>query len=444
MSSAASAQGPGSLERSLQWALGLLVLAVLMSLTGAGVWIGRHAVEQFVASRLAHDAEALIAGLDPTAELIERPLPPVFSQPFSGHYFVLRFADGRVVRSRSLWDHPLEVAPLPPGASSEGLRDGPQGQRLLLWRAGFEKRGEPFTVAVAEDLNPLLRGLQRFLWTGMGISLVGAFTLLLVQRWLLRRGFRQIDAVRSDMRRLDAGEIDRLHEDVPAEVRPLVRELNQLIDGWQAHLARSRNALGNLAHALKSPLNLILLHHADAQDDPVAGQAERMRELIERELRRARLAGDRSPGRRFRPREDIADLVAGIRVLYADKALDITTDIAAPERLAFDQEDMLELIGNLLDNAAKWARHRVHLSLHATGGLRLRVEDDGPGVAPEAAEVLSLRGGRLDEATPGHGLGLAIVGDIVRLHGGELAFGQSDSLGGFAATAELAIRAGGR
>ena len=427
----------GSLERSLQWTLGLLVVVVLLSLTGAALWVGRESAEQFVASRLAHDAEALIAGLDLRRGEVGGPLPPVYNQPFSGHYYWVRFDDGRLRRSRSLWDHQLEVRALTPGTTAMDLHDGPRGQRLLLWRGGFEKQGVNFTVAVAEDLTPLLGALWLLLWVGVGLSLFGALTLLLVQRWLLRRGFAQVAAVRTDLQRLDAGEIDRLREDVPEEVRPLVRELNQFIDAWRNHLQRSRQALGNLAHALKSPLNLILLHHPEALNDPVAEQAMRMRGLIDRELRRARLAGEGSPGRRVRPYEHVPDLVAGIQTLYKDKPLEISTDIDTPKRLPFDQEDMLELLGNLLDNAAKWARRRVCLGLRWGEGLEILIEDDGPGVEPGAAEVLSTRGSRLDESVPGHGLGLSIVQEIVRVHGGHVSFGRAEYLGGFASTVEL-------
>jgi signal transduction histidine kinase len=416
-----------------------VVLAALLAMTLAGFWIVRQAAEQFVAARLAHDAEALIAGLRPEVMEIGRPLPPIYAQPFSGHYFSVRFGDRQVLRSRSLWDHAFEIAPLPPGESVLAHQAGPRDQRLLVWRAGYEKQGSRFTVAMAEDIAPLARELERLLAMGVGASLSAAVMLLLLQRWMLRRGFRRVDAVRADIQRLETGEIERLSEDVPAEVQPLVAEVNQLVKAWGSHLARSRNALGNLAHALKSPLNLILLHHPDTEDDPVARQALRMRELIQRELRRARLAGDHSPARRFRPREDIDDLVSGIRTLYADKSLDLTVEMRAPERLAFDQEDMLELIGNLLDNAAKWAVRRVHLTLRADATLLIRVEDDGPGVEPHTAERLATRGGRLDESTPGHGLGLAIVDDILRMHGGSLALGRSQRLGGFSATAELPI-----
>jgi len=427
----------GSLERSLQWTLGLLVLTVLLMLTAAGAWMLARAAEHFAATRLAHDAEALVAGLDAQTSQVDRPLPPIFQQPFSGHYFVVRFADGRVLRSRSLWDHPFEVAPLPAGATALERREGPLGQRLLVWGAGYARGEDAFTVAVTEDLRPLHEELRAFLIAALLLSLLGIGVLLLAQHRLLRLGFRRIDAVRADVQRLANGEVDRLGESVPAEVRPLVRELNALIDGWRDHLARSRNALGNLAHALKSPLNLILLYR-EGPHDPVAEQAERMRSLIERELRRARLAGERSPGRRFRPHADIADLVDGIRTLYAERDLAITTEINAPERLAFDQDDMLELIGNLLDNAAKWAAGRVELHLRAgRDGLQLSIDDDGPGIPEESAAALTLRGGRLDEAVPGHGLGLAIIGDIVQMHGGEIRLERSPKLGGLSASVGL-------
>ena len=445
MSSGADAKAArGSLERSLQWTLGILVLAVLLSLAAAGTWILLQGLENFAASRLAHDAEALIAGIPAQGVEIERPLPPVYSQPFSGHYYLVRLGDGRAIRSRSLWDHPFEAANLAPGETRLDLHSGPQGQRLLLWQAGYERQGSAFTVAIAEDLNPLLRALARFLYLGIGLSLLGALILLAVQRWLLRRAFRQIDAVRTDVQRLTSGEITRLREDVPAELRPLVGEMNLLIAAWRAHLERSRASLGNLAHALKSPLALILQLAGSEGHGAVREQAERMRTLVDRELKRARLAGGGAPARRFRPREDGEDLIATVNALYADKGLDIAANIHAPAHLPFDQEDLLELLGNLLDNAAKWARGRVRLSLDATGPLHILVEDDGPGVEPAEAEILLSRGSRLDETTPGHGLGLAIVGDIVRLHGGELRFGRSESLWGLAVKVELPIPGVGR
>jgi signal transduction histidine kinase len=430
--------GAGSLERSLQWTLGLVVVSLFVAVTGAAVWVSTEAAQQFVASRLSHDADAIVAGLAPQPRQITRPLPPVFSQPFSGHYFVVRFQDGTLLRSRSLWDESLAVHAQPPGETELDRQRGPQGQRLLVWEAGYEKGGQPFTMAVAEDLNPILQALRRLLWTGLALSLLAGVLLLLAQRWLLRRGFRRIDTVRADIQRLAAGEIPRLTEEVPAEVQPLVRELNQLIDGWQQHIERSRNTLGNLAHALKAPLGLILQESANGAGT-IAKQAQRMRELIDRALRRGRLAGRGAPARRFRPGRDCQDLAATLKTLYADKPLEIKLDVQSAPSLSLDQEDMLELLGNLLDNAAKWAAHRVHLRLRDDADLRIRIEDDGPGVDKELVDTLLTRGSRLDETRPGHGLGLAIVGDIVRDYGGTLTFERSGALGGLMVTVALPV-----
>jgi len=419
-----------SLEKSLQWVLGLLVLLALVSLTGVAAWIGRQTAEQFIVSRLAHDAEALIAGLDPVSGELTRAIPPVYDQPLSGHYFVMLFEDGKPLRARSLWDQPLETAFMAPGQTKVLWRDGPRGQQLLLWAAGYEKQGRRFTVAMAEDVAPLLSALHRFLIGGIALALAVAAALLWVQKRLLRRGFRQLEDVREDVRRLTRGETGSLREDVPSEVHPLVHELNQLISAWSAHLERSRNAAGNLAHALKAPLQLILQQGADDENPAVTEQAKRMRQLIERELHRARIAGRATPARHFQPESDVADLMEALDALHQDKKLRFTTDIRAPSQLPFDQEDMLELLGNLLDNAAKWTSTSVELRLVANEYLRISVDDDGPGLPTDASEVLLERGARLDEATPGHGLGLAIVGDIVKLYGGTIGIARSDALGG--------------
>ena len=138
-------------------------------------------------------------------------------------------------------------------------------------------------------------------------------------------------------------------------------------------------------------------------------------------------------GKHFRPEEDLADIVDTVQALYRQKALEFDLEVDASESLAVDQNDMLEMAGNLLDNAAKWAAHRVHTQLRAGNELVLTVEDDGPGIAPEQRETLLARGQKLDENQPGHGLRLAIVNDIVRQYGGELRLEDSPRLGGLRA-----------
>jgi signal transduction histidine kinase len=161
-----------------------------------------------------------------------------------------------------------------------------------------------------------------------------------------------------------------------------------------------------------------------------------IRALVDRELKRARLAGHARPGSHFRPADELPHLIAAIRAIYADKGLTLDTQIDSDQRYAVDRDDMLELLGNLLDNAAKWARSRVVVRFVEGPDLRVVVEDDGPGCPEEALDQLTTRGVRLDESTSGTGLGLSIVNAIVTEYGGSLTLGRAE-LGGLRAEVHL-------
>jgi signal transduction histidine kinase len=426
-----------SLEYTLQWALGLLITLTLAALVLLAGWIGREATFTFIASRLAHDAEAIIAGFDPTSKTLTRTLPAIYTQPFSGHYYTIHFQDAQSLRSRSLWDTDLNLEQLPTGSQSGKLIDGPIEQRLYLWSAAYEKQGVAFTIAVAEDIAPLLNAIRQFVWYGLLLAILAALALLLTQKRILRRAFARLDSVRDDIRRIKQGSGGELRSDVPAEVEPLVSEFNQLLSTWRGHIERSRNASGNLAHALKSPLHLLYQIGIEKNDQAINEQAERMQQIIERELNRARIAGNVSAGKRFHPDEDMQDLIDTIKILFRDKNLDIELHVQTPEHLPLEQDDMHELIGNLLDNAAKWARNKIVITLEADQGLSLVIQDDGPGIDPALTGDLLRRGRRLDEQTPGHGLGLAIVQDIVEQYKGRIEFTRSAILGGVCITVQL-------
>jgi len=210
-------------------------------------------------------------------------------------------------------------------------------------------------------------------------------------------------------------------------------------------LLRSRQALGNLAHALKTPLTL-LTHQAGhesirAQPDlqrEITAQLQAINRLIERELKRARLSGAALPGQRFDFSAEIPPLVATLASLYREKRIDIATRLPDKAVLSADREDMLELLGNLLDNACKWGKHKVLIEAEcAPGNVAIRVHDDGPGCPKENLAWLAQRGARLDESAPGHGLGLAIALDIAADYGGRISFGRSGILGGFLVIVDL-------
>ncbi len=432
-----------SLEGRLQ--LGLVVtLVVLMGL----IWlIGSQALrtmtEGFVASRLQHDTEGLLAAMiidRGGMRLRWRRVNQVYSQPLSGHYYVIRFNDGHTVRSRSLWDQSLEIPDLAPGETRRELVQGPSDQDLLLLVNGYRKSGRNLTLGVAEDMTPIYRERDEFMRWFAVLAVGGLLVLLLVQSLAVRRSFRRLERVREDMHRLEQGQVVELSEDVPTEVRPLVQEFNHLLRLLSQRLERSRNALGNLAHALKGPLNLLTQYFdasgsdsVDSRRQQAALQTERIRQLMERELKRARLAGKDLSSRRFNPGEELPDLIAVLQQVHRGKAVSFHHQIDEGVEPFGDREDMLELLGNLLDNAFKWAASRVVFEIDGGERIGIRVEDGGKGLKDDDIQHLTERGTRLDETAEGYGLGLAIVGDIVKLYDGSITLKRSDDLDGLSA-----------
>ena len=269
-----------------------------------------------------------------------------------------------------------------------------------------------------------------------------------------RFGLRPLDRLRASLQDVREGRAERLDPDVPVEVAPLVEETNALIAGNRRVVERARTAVGNLAHGLKTPLAVVTneARGVGGEAGRVLGeQAGRMRAQIEAYLDRARIAAGSRAFSDTDAGATIATLVAAIAKIAPDRriefgAFDPAQDggPARGERLRFEGErhDLEEVAGNLIENAAKWARRLVLVTLRGEGArLALVVEDDGPGLSEEAARDALKRGVRLDETTEGSGLGLSIVRDIVREYGGELALDRSD-LGGLRVTVLLPRRGG--
>jgi signal transduction histidine kinase len=439
-----------SLQRRLQLGLAASILVLLPLLIWGGGTAVRGLVREYALAGLGHDAEALLGAvrLAPAGrpEVPDAALAPVYRQPFSGHYFLVIDDSGVTQQSRSLWDHRVALDPVTAGERRVLELAGPQQQSLVVLAAGYRKDGRALTVAVAEDLAPIEHAIVRYQWTTALLALAALAGLVLVQRFIVGRAFRSLDGVRDDVRRVENGEADGLREDVPDEVRPLVREVNRLLALLDQRLQRSRHAMGNLAHALKTPLTLLLLQvDGEALRDRPESQremrrhAERIRDLMERELRRARLAGTGAAGLHFHPRRDVPALLDALRRMHDRDDLRIEHGDLPAVTVPLDDEDMIELLGNLLDNACKWAKSSVRLDVAVDRALRVRVEDDGPGLDGEEAEAMLERGTRLDETRAGHGLGLAIVKDIVTLYGGRLALSPSAGLGGLRVEVTLPI-----
>jgi signal transduction histidine kinase len=441
------------MTRSLLARLSLALIASLLALLILQ-WIAadlvlRRITEQQVASGLEQDAQTLLAALSMTADgdfaLESRYVAPIYLRPFSGHYYAV-ITPGRSFLSRSLWDSELAVERVAPGSKRLVYATGPQHSRLLMRVAGFEKLGQPITIAVAEDLAAFDRSMRTFRIGYALVSVIAAAALVFAQAWILRRGLASLSRVRADVRRLERGEIEAVGTDVPAEIAPLVSELNRLLVVLRQRVRRSRDALGNLAHALKTQLALLVQASEEpaieAHPDLHARLLEpllRIQLLTDRELRRARLAGGALPGQQVDIGAELERLASAMRAIYADKALRIEVDVAPDATFFGDTEDFVELVGNLLDNAAKFCSGRVHVTVRVAAALTVSVEDDGPGCAGEELQALTGRGVRADESLPGAGLGLAIARDIAEGYGGALRLGRSDTLGGFRAEATLPV-----
>lgn len=403
----------------------------------------RVLAEDYIDSRLQHDATNLLAAISITPErkliLDEQRLDAIYHRPFSGHYFQISRPDKATIYSRSLWDQSLSVPMVKLGQSQRLHQSGPQQQPLLIHVAGFSKQGIRVSIAVAEDLSSLAADIERFQTYFAVSAAVTLLLLIVIQFTIIRRGLQPLEKIRHEIKAVEDGQLDQLNQRVPTEIKPLVAEINHLLSILTQRLQRSRNTLGDLAHALKTPLTLLRRLAEDSDTTPesqketkqgLLSQTEIMQRLMERALRRARLAGDGPPGARFAVRDDSQALIHTLQQMYRDKDFALQVDQPASNTVALDREDMLELLGNLLDNAGKWARHKVLLSVQADQALQCEIEDDGPGVSDAQSNLLTQRGLRLDEAAEGYGLGLAIVRDIIEQYGGDIHFSVSEKLGG--------------
>ena len=392
----------------------------------------RKLTEDGVISRLEDDMEGILAALsaepgEETAVEWEH-IPAIFMRPFSGHYFQIHQGE-QSIRSRSLWD---SVLPLQEAGIYRAV-EGPANQQLLILSRSYVVRGQTILLSVAEDTSELEATSLYFQKRLLALSLGALLLLLAIQIWVIRRGLKPLSGVRRELQQLERGETEKLKQPVPAEISPLVEEVNRLLMVLQQRLLRSRNAMGNLSHALKTPLTLMFQILERRQDDKdcaqLLEQARRIEGHINRELSRAKTAGQSPGGIWLEPEQDVRDLVSTLEAVHRQR-ITVELKIAEIATISADREDMMEVIGNLIDNACKWAQGRVILKIYQQEGLCIIIEDDGPGMKPEERSLALGRGVRMDEAKQGHGLGLAIVREIVDAYSGRFELDQSNTLGG--------------
>lgn len=376
-------------------------------------------------------------------ELDERRLSSAYQRPFSGYYFRIDF-DGGSWRSRSLWDLDMP-APASSGLHTD-LQLGPENQQLLVLRSDYRRFGQPISISVAQDYTPVRDQFRRMQQIGLGLGLVALILVLVLQRITVTRSLRPLERVRGQIAQLQQGKRSQLDTQVPSELEPLVAQINHLLAHTEDSLRRSRNALGNLGHALKTPLAVLLSlasseHLKDAPQVRVQlrEQLQQIQQRLSRELNRARLAGDALPGAQFDCDAELPGLLSTLGMIHGE-GLELSQRVPPGLLLPWDREDLLELLGNLLDNACKWADSEVRLTIEEQAErYQLVIDDDGPGIPESDRQQVLERGTRLDEQVDGHGLGLGIVRDIVEVWGGQMTL-QDSPLGGLQVSIALPRR----
>ena len=368
-----------------------------------------------------------------------------FLETYSGAYFQISGAGQETFPSRSLWDRRLKV-------------DATHSDKSLHKRDSFEFDGEPlrilerdvllpgskvqwrYQVAQSRDvIDAQIRDLRTTLIWSFAILGAGLLMLAALQAfyglWPLRRVRREVVAIRSGLQ-------TRIAENFPREVEPLVDEINELLSHSEAQAEEARRHAGNLAHALKTPLTVInnaATAHAADLDVTVIREASVMRRQVDHHLARARAIGRRASAQaRARVWHSVMAVERAVSTLYEGVTVDIAGDKQAEVRV--ERQDLDELLGNLIENAAKYGGGRVFVTVEppAAGVVAILIEDDGPGIPADLRAELFTRGTRLDTTgKPGTGLGLAIVRDVAEIYGGRVLLEESEDLGGLLVRLEL-------
>lgn len=405
---------------------------------------GREAVEALLRVQLLSILGEASEGTETRIVVPDELSEAKFQNPGSGLYAEIVDSEGnRIWRSESLLGTLDFGGWLDPGETYTRQLIGPGAQKLLAYSMGIEwvfNSGElrRFRISVAQDLaayHAQVASFRRKLLTwfaGLGV------VLLLAQLWVLRLGLSPLRQVEAEIAEIEAGVRNKLGRNYPRELAGVTGNLNALIDSERRRLQRYRDTLDNLAHSLKTPLaaGTSLLEGAGAPDrDKLARQLARMKEIVEFQLRRASASGASGLGQDpvlIEP--SVREVSEALEKVYLHKGVEIDSSVAKGARFFGTRDDLLEILGNLMDNACKWAVQRVSVKVSTNEdnprpGLNITIDDDGPGIPVAHREDVLGKGVRGDELKPGQGIGLSVVREIIELYGGHLIIGDS-ALGG--------------
>ena len=424
--------------------------AIAIAIFAANILIANlfkeHAVKQFESTmRVQLNQIASLVAVDQKSgriALTSQPSEPRWSAPLSGYYWQINLPGGQLLRSRSLWDSTLNVSQKETaGTSNFYYIDDLSNQHLLALTKNLSIDGgsTKFLLTVASDTKELDDAILAFQSSIQGYLLILAIVLLAILFLQITFGLSPLGALKKALHKFHIGEADKVNGVFPVEFSPLVAELNAVIEKNSSIVTRAKTQAGNLAHAMKTPIAVI----SNALEDKnichdsfkalVQEQICKAKEQIDWNLAKARAAtSSKNPRLRTPVVPVVQSIVAVMNKVYADKGLSIDIQSFPDSSLIFngEQHDLQEIVGNLIDNACKWAKSKVQITVGAHNEkVQIIVEDDGLGVKSEDYVRILRRGFRVDELTQGSGLGLAIVDDLVSLNEGAIELGQS-SFGG--------------
>lgn len=454
-------RGTSSLSARLFISATILVVVILFVTGIALSSLYQQAVERSFDRRLNLYLRTLIAEVAPPEDSDDKTQPalgePLFELPLSGWYWqTVRIDGGKRAdgskpderASRSLWDRKLpklEERGIP--LNSSGVRigyvAGPEDQQLRVVErlVDFGSDGR-FIVTVAGDATEIFEETRTFDFYLSATFVALTFGLLLSTLFQVRFGLAPLKRITTGLSAIRSGKAERLEGDFPVEIAPLARETNALLDANREIVERARTHVGNLAHAVKTPLSVIVNEAVAHGNEPFAAkvleQASVMRDQVTHHLERARIAARLTAVTTL---TDIAPVIEGLRrtmeKIHRDRDIEIEVRIAEPLKFRGEQQDLEEMVGNLVDNACKWAQSQVRIEVLAERTsandpmpmVRIIVDDDGRGLTPGERAQVAHRGQRLDETKPGSGLGLSIVTDLARLYRGNLTLGAAPAGG---------------
>jgi len=428
------------------WLTGLVVIATVVAIVFFESML-RQAFHDSIIARLQEDLQQVLLATHRrghTFSIDQSQLSNFYKPVYSGRYYQLDLP-GQELRSRSLWDQRLVVRGLKKGQKRAWQTKGPQNHdiQLLSIGLGSDLSGVHTTLTVAQDLSIGREIFSEVYGTKLMVNLVMLVTMIMGIFLVLRQSFKPVNQMKDTLAKLREGEISSLDlNTIPLELQPLASNYNELLQYSSKQIERSRNNLGNLSHGLKTPLAVMQQQvEALGLTEPQAAEALQkqlnlVHKIIERKLAAARITGDMLPAAQMQLPKDIEDLTHTLEKVHRTKNIKCRFNIPADiNRLPMHREDGMELLGNLLDNAFKWANSEIRLSISKHNQqLLLSIEDDGPGVKTEELTQLTHRGKRLDEATMGHGLGLSIVKDIAEQYKIGLQLEHSKALSGLKVT----------